>query len=88
MADPTPPPVEPDSDDGVRAVLVGLGLWAVAGVACLLGRDTLAQRDAQWWAWTCVIGFGLGLVGLGYVRRRAAVYREHRQRSADGTVAG
>ncbi len=88
MPDPDPIPIEPDPDDGVRAVLIGLGLWVLGGVGALLARDALAERGADWLIWTCAVGFGLGLVGLAFVRRRAAVYRQARSRAADGTVTG
>jgi hypothetical protein len=81
MSDPTAIPVEPDPDDGVAAVTVGLVLWAVAGVACFLWRDTLADRGAEWWAWSSLAGLGIGLGLLGFTRRRARVYREYGQRA-------
>jgi hypothetical protein len=73
--------LEPVPDDGVGATVVGLVLWLLAGVACLILRDQLAQREAQWWALTCLAGLGVGLVMLWFTRRRARVYRAHR---ADG----
>lgn len=76
-AAPEPLALEPVPDDGVGAVSVGLVLWAVLGAACLVQRDELAARGAQWWAWTCVAGLGIGLAMLWFTRRRARVYREH-----------
>jgi len=81
--------LEPVADDGVRATVVGLMLWLLAGVACLLLREQLADRGSQWWVWTCLAGVGIGLGMLWFTRRRARAYREHRgaatgPRSADG----
>lgn len=80
--------LEPVPDDGVGATVVGLGLWLLAGVACLLLRDELAARGAQWWAWTCVAGLGIGVGLLWFTRRRARVYRAHRAAAGAGGAAG
>jgi hypothetical protein len=61
--------------DGVGAILSGTIAWSVALVVCLLLRDRLASDGCTWFAWVCLAGVLLGLAGLGYVRRRAAVYR-------------
>lgn len=74
--------LEPVPDDGVGATIVGLGLWLLAGVACLLLREELAARGAQWWAWTCLVGLGIGVGMLWFTRRRARVYRAHRAAAA------
>jgi hypothetical protein len=87
MSDPATLPIEPDPDDGVAAVTVGLGLWAVAVVACFIWRDALADRGADWWVWTSVAGLGIGVGLLWFTRRRARVYREHRQRAL-GSASG
>lgn len=76
------PPIEPDPDDGVGAVTVGLVAWLVTAVACLVLRDTLAERDARWWLPTCLVGIGWGLILLWFTRRRARVYREGREAAA------
>lgn len=76
---PHPQGIQPVPDDGVRAVAIGTVMWGIAGVVCFLFRDQLAARDDLWWIGTCVTGFLLGLVGLGFVRRRARVYRDHRE---------
>ena len=51
--------------------------WGVALVACLVLRDQLADTGRTWWLWVCVAGIVLGLAGVVFVRRRAAVYRAH-----------
>ncbi|MGB8019830.1 MAG: DUF2530 domain-containing protein [Candidatus Nanopelagicales bacterium] len=77
---PHPQGIEPVPDDGVRAMTIGTVLWGIAGVVCALSLDQLDERGDRWWIWTCATGFVLGLLGLAFVRRRARVYREHRDR--------
>ena len=62
--------VDPLDVDGVRTVAVGTGLWLLAFVLLLPFSGRLADADRTWWLWTCLAGFGLGLCGLEYVRRR------------------
>jgi len=62
--------VEPLDVDGVRTVEVGTALWLVAFVALLPFYGRLQDADRGWWLWTCLAGFGLGLFGLEYCRRR------------------
>lgn len=62
--------VEPLDVDGVRTVEVGIGVWLVAFVALLPFYGRLEDDGRGWWLWTCLAGFGLGLFGLEYCRRR------------------
>jgi hypothetical protein len=62
--------VEPLDVDGVRTVEVGTALWLVAFVALLPFYGRLQDAGRGWWLWTCLAGFGLGLFGLEYCRRR------------------
>lgn len=62
--------VEPLDVDGVRTVAVGAGLWLVAFVALLPFYSELRDSGREWWLWTCMAGFGLGLFGYEYCRRR------------------
>ena len=55
---------------GVRTMAVGSILWAIAFFALLPFYPTLQKNDQGWWLWTCSAGFGLGLIGLDYCRRR------------------
>ena len=64
---PDPPPLRTDDR---RAVLVGMGVWAVLLVAALVFHDRLAADGRGWWVWTPVVALGLGLYGLRYIRRR------------------
>ena len=79
--------VEPLDVDGVRTVAVGAALWLLAFVALLPFYGRLAEDGRTWWLWTCLSGFGLGLFGYEYCRRRrrARVEREGRadERAAD-----
>jgi hypothetical protein len=70
-----PAALKPVDVDGVGAILSGTIAWALAWVLCLLLRDRLAADGRSWWAWVCLAGALLGLAGLLFVRRRAAVYR-------------
>jgi hypothetical protein len=75
--------VEPLDVDGTRTVAVGSLLWLVAFLALLPFYGWLEQHDRTWWLWTCLAGFGLGVVGWGYCRRR------RNRREGDGaTVSG
>jgi hypothetical protein len=68
----------PVDADGVSAVALGTVGWAIAFVVLVVFfRSDLAAADASWWIWVCLVGMGLGLVGLWYVTRRREVYRRH-----------
>ncbi len=67
--------LKPLDVDGVGAVLYGTIAWTVALVLCLLLRDRLAADGHGWFVWASLAGALLGLAGLVFVRRRAAVYR-------------
>jgi hypothetical protein len=62
--------VEPLDVDGVGTVAVGTILWAVAFVLLLPFHGRLEDSGRTWWLWTCVAGFGLGMFGVNYCRRR------------------
>ena len=85
MSDPQPPVIEPVPDDGVSAVTVGLGIWALATVACLLLRDQLADHGVSWWLGTCVIGLGIGVFMRVLFRERV---RRAGRSSAGAEAAG
>src|SRR5688500_78920 len=54
--------VEPLDVDGTRTVGVGSVLWLVALVALLPFYGTLESSGRLWWLWTCLAGFGWGMV--------------------------
>ena len=62
--------VEPLDVDGVRTLEVCVGLWFLAFLALLPFYGRLEDTGRVWWLWTCLAGFGLGLFGLEYCRRR------------------
>ena len=65
---PDPPPLETDDR---AVVLVGMALWVVAFVVLLVFfRDDLRRHDAEWWLWSCVVGFAFGFYGLYVASRR------------------
>lgn len=74
--------------DGVRAVAVGTVVWAVLAVVAFLFRDRLDAAGHGWWAWVCVAGAGLGLLGLPYVIRRARAYSSTGPDSGSAGTAG
>ena len=67
--------VEPLDVDGIRTVGIGSGLWLVALLALLPFYATLESSGRLWWLWTCLAGFGFGMVGLEYCRRRRRTLR-------------
>lgn len=73
--------VEPLDVDGVRTVAVGTALWAVAFVLLLPFYGRLEESGRVWWLWTCVAGFGLGVLGWDYCRRRRRHALEARRTS-------
>jgi hypothetical protein len=62
--------VQPLDVDGVRTIGVGVVIWLIAFVALLPFYSTLQDNGRGWWLWTCMAGFGLGLLGVEYCRRR------------------
>lgn len=69
-------PLRPLDVDGVRAVVVGTVLWAIALVTCLVFTSRLREDGHLWWIATSVCGVVLGFAGIAYsLRRRAAIRR-------------
>lgn len=64
--------VDPLDVDGVRTLAVGTVLWAVAFILLIPFSGRLKEDGHLWWLWTCAAGFGLGLIGWDYCRRRRA----------------
>jgi hypothetical protein len=73
-----------DQTDAVVPVTVGTVVWGVALVVTFLLRGRLAESGSQWWVWTCGVGFGLGLFGCWWVRRRRARLSATRSPAGDG----
>lgn len=68
--------VEPLDVDGVRTVAIGSVAWIVAFLGMLPFIGTLRDHDKLSWLWICIAGFGLGLIGLEYCRRRRNLLAE------------
>ncbi|MBF4163006.1 DUF2530 domain-containing protein [Nocardioides sp. CBS4Y-1] len=79
--------MEPLDVDGVRTVLVGTALFGVAFVALLPFYGSLADHGRAWWLWTALAGFGLGLFGLEYCRRRVRVRAAREFDTSDGDAS-
>jgi formate/nitrite transporter FocA (FNT family) len=76
--------VKPLDLSGIPSVIAGIVAWAIAFVVVLIFRDELAKDGLEWWLWVTVAGFGLGLIGLVYCRRRwNAIQAGHRPATED-----
>lgn len=62
--------VDPLDIDGVRTIEVGTAIWLVAFIGLLPFYGELEDTGHLWWLWTCMAGFGLGLFGIEFCRRR------------------
>lgn len=62
--------VEPLDVDGVYTVGIGTALWGLAFLGLIPFYTELHSEGHTWVLWTCLTGFGLGLLGLEYCRRR------------------
>jgi hypothetical protein len=62
--------VDPLDVDGTRTVAIGALLFLVAFLLLLPFHDRLDAAGKGWWLWTCLAGFGLGVIGWDYCRRR------------------
>lgn len=65
---PDPPPLP---HEGTGAVIVGTVAWLVALLVMLPLHDRLEREGRLWWIAAAAVGFGLGLLGVWYCRRRA-----------------
>ena len=76
--------VAPLDVDGVRTTEVGTALWLLGFLALLPFWGTLQDNGRTWWLWTCLAGFGLGLFGIEYCRRRRVARRRRDDEAQDG----
>lgn len=67
--------VEPMDVDGVRTMTVGTIIWGVVAVGLLPFMGRLEELGRTWWIWAALAGFGLGLIGIEYCRRRRNALR-------------
>ncbi len=80
--------VAPLDVDGVRTVAVGSAVWLVGFLALLPFYGTLQATGRTWWLWACVAGFGMGLAGLEYCRRRRQHLRSQPARPVETSPLG
>ncbi len=80
--------VQPLDVTGVRTIAVGAIVWLVAALALIPFYFTLEENGHGWWLWTCVAGFGLGLIGIGYCRRRRRQLAERPPREVETSPLG
>ncbi|MFC1400377.1 MULTISPECIES: DUF2530 domain-containing protein [Streptacidiphilus] len=79
---PSAPPMEAND---VAIVTGGTVVWLVGFVVLLPFHGWLSDHGDTKWLWTCLAGFGLGLIGIWYCRaRRDAIRRSQ----AAGAAAG
>ena len=72
-------PITPLDVDGMRTLAVGTALWGLAFLALLPFAAELRGSGHLWALFTCLAGFGGGLLGWDYCRRR----RNARRRGED-----
>ena len=70
---PDPPPLEIDES---KVVALGTALWFLAWAGLLISHGRLEDNGNEWWIWTAVAGFGLGLWGWWIARSRSGWPRE------------
>lgn len=70
-----PEELSPLEHDGLVPIAMLTAAWAIAAVVLFVLRADLANTDQTWWIWTCVAGFGLGLLGYTFSRRRRDALR-------------
>jgi hypothetical protein len=62
--------LKPMEFDLAKVVLAGTALYAIAAVIMLPLHTSLTDGGRGRWPWIAVSGFGLGLLGLYYLKRR------------------
>ncbi len=80
--------VQPLDVNGVRTMAFGAIAWLVALAVLLPFTSSLQANDRTWWLWTCCAGFGLGVIGVVYCRRRRAQLAKHPERETETSPLG
>ena len=75
--------VDPLDVDGTRTVAVGTALWLLGFLMLLPFYGRLEENGTTWWLWTCLAGFGLGVIGWDYCRRRKRRRQQRENAAAD-----
>ena len=69
------PALRPLDVDGVGAIALGTGVWAVLAIVLWSQRASLEADGRGWWLGVCVAGAVLGLIALPYLVARRRAYR-------------
>jgi hypothetical protein len=80
--------IPPLDVDGVATVAIGTAAWALTFVALLPFYGALEDHGKVWLLWTCLAGFGGGLLGLEYCRRRRNYLNAHPSRERESSPLG
>jgi hypothetical protein len=81
--------LEPMEFDLTKVVMIGTVVYAVAAVVMLPLHTSLTDGGRGRWPWIAVSGFGLGLLGLYYLKRRdRAIARDAAAAAADEPSEG
>ncbi len=80
--------VQPLDVTGTRTIAVGALIWLLGAIALAPFYSTLQEHDRGWWLWTCIAGFGLGLIGIEYCRRRRRHLAEHPAKEVETSPLG
>lgn len=80
--------IQPLDVNGVRTMAFGALVWLVAFALLVPFYSTLQENGRGWWLWTCCAGFGLGLIGVGYCRRRRSHLAKHPEREQQTSPLG
>ena len=62
--------VERTDADALLPVTVGTGIWLVILIGLLLRRPSVEDSGHGWWIGVAAVGFGLGLMGIVFLRWR------------------
>ncbi|MFC1413869.1 DUF2530 domain-containing protein [Streptacidiphilus sp. N1-12] len=81
---PAAPPMEAND---VAIVTGGTVLWLVGFLVLLPFHSRLSAHGDIKWLWTCLAGFGLGLIGIWYCRARREAIARSRAAAAEAPAA-
>ncbi|SFC22316.1 DUF2530 domain-containing protein [Streptomyces aidingensis] len=79
---------EPLEGNVIATVVAGTAVWAVLFLIQVPFHGRLADDGRGNWLWICLTGFGLGLFGLWYSRRREAALRAAARRESGAPADG
>ncbi len=80
--------IPPLDVNGVHTMAFGALAWLVALAILVPFYSSLQSNDRVWWLWTCCAGFGLGLIGVAYCRRRRSQLAKHPEREPETSPLG